>query len=514
MSPQTVLPRWVGYAGIVFPIAALVMSYVTTALLIRVAGIGHRVPAAAETWVERARLTFPARRVAALNALLQMPVWANIAMVYGNAVSRLPMSVVAFASGMLACCGALRARYGFEKRLRSDLPTFAFWLRGQLAVLLFATFPFVFFVLLALLLPPYMPGRIALLLTAAVGTTLATGLGAGVPFCRLLGLARPASDRLRQIVQEAMARTGVSLRSCFELRTDIANAFALPLAHSIGVTSGALSLLSDEELTLICCHELGHVTELKRRSLVRLLLVAYLLAPIVFQFELHQFAFFLAALAVAVILWRRISRRGEAAADEYAHRAERNPSDYARALEKLYQHNLVPVVLAKKGTSHPHLYDRMVAAGLTPAYPRPAPPPRSLLALATMGAIAAVLSLAPWRAHVFVRRYWPASERCHRVSLSLLGGNSWELGELGAAYYMRQEYAEASTLYGSASGLREQSAFYPAMQSLSLVGARRCDEAKRAASIAHGRLSGATSSYDRIDDKWLAQVDQSVETCR
>ena len=52
---------------------------------------------------------------------------------------------------------------------------------------------------------------------------------------------------------------------------------------------------------------------------------------------------------------------------------------YARALEKIYEANLLPVVLREKRV-HPDLYDRLVAAGATPAYARPKPPPREFLA--------------------------------------------------------------------------------------------------------------------------------------
>jgi hypothetical protein len=54
---------------------------------------------------------------------------------------------------------------------------------------------------------------------------------------------------------------------------------------------------------------------------------------------------------------------------------------YARALEKLYAANLLPVVVRGKRQVHPHLYDRLVAVGVPPAYPRPAPPRGVVLAM-------------------------------------------------------------------------------------------------------------------------------------
>jgi len=52
-----------------------------------------------------------------------------------------------------------------------------------------------------------------------------------------------------------------------------------------------------------------------------------------------------------------------------------SPGTYARALERLYQINQMPAVMPGKRT-HPNLYDRLLAAGVTPAYPRPAAPAR------------------------------------------------------------------------------------------------------------------------------------------
>src|SRR5207248_490847 len=94
---------------------------------------------------------------------------------------------------------------------------------------------------------------------------------------------------------------------------------------------------------------------------------------------------------LAVVLLRRLGRRMEERADREARVYEGDPGTYARALEKLYEANVLPVVLRGKRTVHPHLYDRLVAAGTTPAYPRPAAPPRFLSGLAV--ALAAVVAL-------------------------------------------------------------------------------------------------------------------------
>jgi hypothetical protein len=70
-------------------------------------------------------------------------------------------------------------------------------------------------------------------------------------------------------------------------------------------------------------------------------------------------------------VYRDISRKLEVRADEMAKAQEHDPGTYARALARIYQDNMVPAVTAGRGT-HPHLYDRLVAAGVTPDFPRPA----------------------------------------------------------------------------------------------------------------------------------------------
>jgi hypothetical protein len=66
----------------------------------------------------------------------------------------------------------------------------------------------------------------------------------------------------------------------------------------------------------------------------------------------------------------------ETNADAVGHGNEASEGTYARALERLHEVNAVPAVLRARRVTHPHLYDRMLASGVTPSYPRPEPPPR------------------------------------------------------------------------------------------------------------------------------------------
>jgi hypothetical protein len=46
----------------------------------------------------------------------------------------------------------------------------------------------------------------------------------------------------------------------------------------------------------------------------------------------------------------------------------------ARALARLYEDNLIPAVLPGRGRTHPDLYDRLLAVGVQPDFPRPTAP--------------------------------------------------------------------------------------------------------------------------------------------
>jgi Zn-dependent protease with chaperone function len=79
------------------------------------------------------------------------------------------------------------------------------------------------------------------------------------------------------------------------------------------------------------------------------------------------------SLALAYMV-RIVGRRMEKRADKAAASQEESAGTYARALEKLYQKNQMPAVNESRRKTHPHLYDRMLAAGIQPDFPRPKPP--------------------------------------------------------------------------------------------------------------------------------------------
>ncbi len=142
-----------------------------------------------------------------------------------------------------------------------------------------------------------------------------------------------------------------------------------------------LDLHPDEEISAICAHEMGHLTE--SRSVIAGRLVGSLrMFPLLFLKPAIHAAnclfLLLIGLAVFGLGWfaRRLARKMEVRADQVATANQSGDGIYARALERLHEANQIPAVMRSKRMTHPHLYDRMLAVGITPDYPRPEPPGR------------------------------------------------------------------------------------------------------------------------------------------
>ncbi len=110
------------------------------------------------------------------------------------------------------------------------------------------------------------------------------------------------------------------------------------------------------------------------------------------------------------------------------------PGSYARALARLYEINRIPAVLPGRPRSHPHLHDRLVAAGAVPAEPRPQPPSRAR-GFATL--LVAPCLLVGWvippGLRAAVRYPPPATEPRLLLSIALTGGDAEQFTALAQA---------------------------------------------------------------------------------
>lgn len=191
-----------------------------------------------------------------------------------------------------------------------------------------------------------------------------------------LGWLQPTPARLQTIVDATSARMNVPVRKVLLIRSPFGQAYAVLGSRQVMFTERLLEVMSDEELAAICAHELAHLTEPRSARYARNLQLLTFLPWIFFNPIVHQFGFpgfyGLVLLTFATPkVFRRISRKLETRADAMAIINQGDQGIYARALARLYEDSLIPVVTAKARATHPHLYDRMVAAGVTPDFPRP-----------------------------------------------------------------------------------------------------------------------------------------------
>jgi Zn-dependent protease with chaperone function len=165
-------------------------------------------------------------------------------------------------------------------------------------------------------------------------------------------------------------------------------------------TDRLVDVLTDDEISAVTAHELAHLTESRsnyyKRYILWLVFLPWIFArPMIHHFSIFGFYILLGFTVITPRIFRSLSHNLETRADEIAHANEPDPGSYARALAKLYEDNLLPAVNAKKRATHPHLYDRLLAAGLTPDFPRPAPPAaiswNGLLPSLALGGLAAWL---------------------------------------------------------------------------------------------------------------------------
>jgi Zn-dependent protease with chaperone function len=193
---------------------------------------------------------------------------------------------------------------------------------------------------------------------------------------RKLGLILPATERLQKIADGASAKMNIPFREVMLMRVPVAQAVAFPSGRQVMFTERLLEIAPDDEIAAICAHELAHLTESKVAQSSRSIAVLAYLPWILFNPLTHAFgrvAFFgLLFVTIGVPrIYQKISRKLESRADVMAKANEGDDGTYARALARLYADNLSPAVMAKDRASHPHLYDRMLAAGVTPDFPRP-----------------------------------------------------------------------------------------------------------------------------------------------
>jgi len=337
-------------------------------------------------------------------------------------------------------------------------------------------------------LPWQFDGRAAAVLAIAAALVLSFAAGAGLRAARLLGLVWPAGDRLREAVRQAEDAVGHRARAVYECAITSAFAAALPVANELVFSTAAVEQLPADELAAVAAHEVGHLTERRTVTASRALgalalLPAIAVIPIVRTFGLAVYAAVLLATILALVGLLRLVRRMERRADGVAHRHDLTRGTYARALERLYQFNVMPAVIGSRAAAHPDLYDRMVAAGLTPSYPRPRRPSSVHTALG----VACLLLPIFGGLQMFPALLGPL-QRPHARSQTARG-RALELVRRALAREAAGDVPAALALFAAAADAGPD--VWPALSlELALIRHGRCEEARAADETVQRRLAG------------------------
>ncbi|MBI5524922.1 MAG: M48 family metalloprotease [Deltaproteobacteria bacterium] len=247
--------------------------------------------------------------------------------------------------------------------------------------------------LFGLAMPNRFDWEAGIVFVAALSAVVFFMMGGNLLLARALSIAIPAGERLTEIARGMSARTGVRLNSICELRISQVNAVAFPSNRCIAFTGGLLPMLTDEEIAAVAGHELAHLAESRKVLAFRRLLMAFLplvaLNPVTHRFGFGGAAGLGAGVFLFLMFGRRVAARLETSADVGAKKWEPQPAAYAKALEKLHRAALLPAVMPARVDIHRNLYDRMVSAGVQPAFPRPSPPSKATFRFAFLGTLAA-----------------------------------------------------------------------------------------------------------------------------
>jgi Zn-dependent protease with chaperone function len=357
----------------------LLGDFLTASLVIALCNWLSLIPfrrARNEHWTERARKLFPAR-LAALSGIWLVP----IDLVLAQRLLWPEETPHWFLSGFAGWLGAMSGTYFFDREVFPWLAP-RDWLREAITgwALRFAWL-FLFFGIMAAM-PSEVSWRTWLLGAILIGAFAAGSLGGLIWCCKKIRLLQAPPERLSQIVADVSARMNVPVHGVWMLRSSVAQALALTYTGDLLFTRRLLDICSGNELAAICAHELGHLCESKFARAGRLL-SGFVYLPWAFVRPLRHavgdwaFLILFALSWVSLILTRKLSRRLETRADNMAREQECDPGVYACALSKLYEANLMPAVMPKRNSkTHPDLYDRLLAVGVQPDYPRPEPASR------------------------------------------------------------------------------------------------------------------------------------------
>ena len=496
---RRVVPWWVVWLPALYPLFGYALAFAGAWTSLRAALVPARL-AREGHWTERARHVYPATVLAGLVVIALPIALGYVAHRFTGGLSPIPPLLVGLLTLAMAFMGGYVAVWRLARTFRPNplplgrsLVEYFVWMSLQ-------TLPLLAMIGLAVGAAPT-----SWIECVAVGLAVCLAgfllhLGAGLGPGRWAGLIRPSGPRLAALVEAAAREASMPVPRVEEAELRMANAFALPLAGRLLYTTSLLDVMTDEEIQAITRHELAHLREPFRVRAARF-------APIV-ALAFMAFApgflsrgqpglatLFVIIPVVVFVSVATLARFWEKDADHQATHGAPSPA-YARALEKLYEANLFPAVHGRK--SHPDLYSRMEAAGVTPSFPKPPAPspwrgfPSLLLGLSV--AVGPVIGVA-----LLTR----SPESCVALDAPRC------LGALAAEYEDEGRLDDAKVVFRAATELGPRDAISPSRLAFLEAGSGFCDEAQR--DLLEARRRSAPTAPRA--DPWLKWVEYQVRAC-
>src|SRR5262249_29392302 len=184
---RSLLPVWVQWGNVLICVpAAFLISMVCTWIGTKVA-LGRMRRLRALSWVDRARLSYPARFAGTLCGAFLPLIFALTALDHAGPLARTPVNVLVLLVFLAAYAGTLLVRIALEKQLRETARSTHSYLRGLLAW--WIIMPNWIYVALLIFLPPEFNNAAVLMLAAAALAMAVINMGASLALARRLGLA-------------------------------------------------------------------------------------------------------------------------------------------------------------------------------------------------------------------------------------------------------------------------------------------------------------------------------------
>lgn len=380
-AARALLPAWTPWIAPVLYLACLILIAFVLQRVLRAGnesecGVRRNFEGEEEHWTQRAR------RVWGRRVLWSQLHWvlALVGMFFGAAWigpfsawnKRYFVGCVLVVLYTVMLLGA----YGIEAAVHEKKLSFRDYVRGRVAGLLLLHSVFVWAVANAILMPSAWTWTTLGLAIASLGVLFWLLRGGNFVLVRMLGLAQAADTELQNACDRAAEDVGTESVPAWICDGVGLNAFAMPAVPGISFTRMAQALPFDETRA-IARHEHGHLLETARQRLLRRLPLGILVLCAFFA-PLSEFGFvvwlqLVLISVVAVFFFGARLIKLEEEADEHAHGGEQDES-YARALERIHSHNMIPAVIAGQNKSHPDLFYRMQKAGVEPDFAKPAPP--------------------------------------------------------------------------------------------------------------------------------------------